>query len=96
MKSPDEKSPGGYGEIPLCMVVAIKMDFATKARLVDWTKFYEHIVGYRRNVTIKRHDQAAQPMKPLIDMGYNCKEIGPSTRCLGAAILSMRLLARQE
>jgi hypothetical protein len=51
------KSPGE--EIPLCMIVAIEKEFAMTARLVEGTKFYDHVVGYRR----LSNDQLARAIK---------------------------------
>jgi hypothetical protein len=52
----------------------------------DGTKYYEYVFVYTDDILALSIDPMTRIMQPLIDLGYNCKDIGPPTRYLGAAI----------
>ncbi len=52
----------------------------------DGTKYYEYVFVYTDDILALSIDPMTRIMQPLIDLGYNCKDSGPPTRYLGAAI----------
>jgi hypothetical protein len=52
----------------------------------DGTKYYEYVFVYTDDILALSIDPVGRVMDPLIAKGYNCKDVGPPTRYLGAAI----------
>jgi hypothetical protein len=52
----------------------------------DGTKYYEYVFVYTDDILALSVDPVERVMNPLIARGYKCKDVGPPTRYLGAAI----------
>jgi hypothetical protein len=52
----------------------------------DGTKYYEYVFVYTDDILAVSTDPVERVMNPLMERGYNCKDVGPPTRYLGAAI----------
>jgi hypothetical protein len=52
----------------------------------DGTKYYEYVFVHTDDILAVSIDPVGPVMDPLIARGYNCKDVGPPTRYLGAAI----------
>ena len=62
----------------------------------DGTLYWEYVFVYTDDILPLSVDPLKRIMQPLMDKGYKCKEVGPPTRYLGAAISEEKYKGAKE